>query len=124
MIAGGLVLPVGLSAYGWSATAHVHPAVLIFATGTCGFGPTATTIPANTYVVAAFEVHAASALAAMTVLTCAAGAVMPLAGPPLYEALGLGWGNPALGSVALGLVPMPVLLTKFGESMRRWVVQN
>ena len=121
MVLGGLILPGGLFMYGWSAAAHSAYIVPIIATGVCGFGLTTTTIPASTYLVDAFGIHAASAIAATNALKYAVGAVLPLAGPPLYEHLGLGWGNSILGFVALGLVPVPLLLMIFGERLRtRW----
>lgn len=46
------------------------------------------------------------------------GAVLPLAGPPLYNDLGYGWGNSILGFVALVLVPVPMLFMRFGERIR------
>jgi hypothetical protein len=38
------------------------------------------------------------------------GTFLPLAGPPLYAKLGLGWGNSVLGFIALALIPIPILL--------------
>ena len=121
MVLGGLGLPGGLFMYGWSAAAHGPYMLPIIATGICGCGLTTTTIPASTYLVDAFGIHAASAVAATNALKYAIGAVLPLAGPPLYEHLGLGWGNSVLGFIALGLVPVPLLLMVFGERLRtRW----
>ena len=121
MVVGGLIIPGGLFMYGWSAAAHNPYIIPIIATGVCGFGLTTTTIPASTYLVDAFGIHAASAVAATNALKYAIGGVLPLAGPPLYDRLGLGWGNSVLGFVALGLVPVPLLLMIFGERLRtRW----
>ena len=121
MALGGLIIPGGLFMYGWSADAHGHYIIPIIATGICGFGLTTTTIPASTYLVDAFGIHAASAVAATNALKYAVGAVLPLAGPPLYRRLGLGWGNSVLGFIALGLIPVPLLLMRFGERLRtRW----
>lgn len=47
----------------------------------------------NTYLVDAFTIHAASAMAANTVLRSIFGAVLPLCGLKMYAKLGLGWGN-------------------------------
>ncbi|KAL8898488.1 MAG: hypothetical protein Q9207_006671 [Kuettlingeria erythrocarpa] len=119
MVFGGLVLPAGLFMYGWSAATRAHYIVPIVATGVCGFGLTTTTIPASTYLVDAFGIHAASAVAATNALKYALGTVLPLAGPPLYERLGLGWGNSVLGFVALGMVPIPLFLMRFGGRLRK-----
>jgi len=76
-------------------------------------------MPLQTYLVDAYTVYAASALAASTVLRCVFGAVLPLAGEPLYNKLGLGWGNSLLGSIALVLAPVPFLLSWYGERLRK-----
>ena len=70
------------------------------------------------YLVDAFAIYAASALAANTVVRSIAGAVLPLCGLKMYEALGLGWGNSLLGFIALAMVPLPFLIRKYGEYLR------
>lgn len=117
---GGLFLPAALFMYGWTAQAHVRWIAPIMATGILGFGLSATSIPAATYLVDASGIHAASAIAAMIVLRNVAGAVLPLAGPRLYRRLGLGWGNSVLGFIALAFVPMPLLIMRYGRRIRMW----
>jgi len=46
------------------------------------------------------------------------GTFLPLAGPPLYQNLGLGWGNSVLGFIAVALIPIPILLYRYGEWLR------
>lgn len=75
-------------------------------------------MPISTYLIDAFTVHSASALAANTILRSFAGAFLPLAGPPLYKSLGLGWGNSLLGFIALAAIPIPVLFWRYGERLR------
>ena len=120
VVLGGLVLPAGLFVYGWTARSSIHWIVPILATGVLGFGLMLTTIPANSYLVDSFGIYAASAIAANLVLRNVFGAVFPLAGPPLYDNLGLGWGNSVLGFVALAFIPVPLLLMRYGERVRRW----
>lgn len=77
------------------------------------------------YLVDSFTVYAASALAANTVLRSIAGAVLPLAGIPMYDKLGMGWGNSLLGFIAVGLLPLPWLFIKHGEHLRKkYVIKN
>jgi len=70
------------------------------------------------YLVDAYTRYAASALAATRVLQSLVGAVLPLAGQPMYERLGLGWGNSVLGFIALLFIPVPWLFFKYGEALR------
>jgi hypothetical protein len=70
------------------------------------------------YLVDAYTRYAASAIAASRVLQSVVGAVLPLAGQPMYERLGLGWGNSVLGFIALVFIPVPWLFFKYGEALR------
>ncbi len=77
------------------------------------------------YLVDAYSIYAASALAANTVVRSIAGAVLPLAGLRMYEVLGMAWGNSLLGFIALALVPVPYMILKWGEYLRkRFEIKN
>ncbi len=71
------------------------------------------------YLVDAFSIYAASALASNTVIRSIAGAVLPLAGLRMYSVLGVGWGNSLLGFIALAMIPAPLAIKKYGEFLRR-----
>lgn len=77
-----------------------------------------TFMPANVYLVDVFTVHAASAMAANTVLRSLCAALIPLSSQKMYAAMGYGWGNSLLGFVALFLVPIPFLFLRYGERIR------
>jgi MFS family permease len=119
LIPGSLIIPIGLFLYGWSAEKHVHWIVPIIGTLFVGFGLLATFMPIQTYLVDAFTIHAASAIAASTVLRSLVGTFLPLAGPKLYAALGLGWGNSLLGFIAVALAPLSWIFFKYGERIRK-----
>ncbi|KAJ5780372.1 benomyl/methotrexate resistance protein [Penicillium paradoxum] len=118
MIFAGLVLPVGLFLYGWTAEYGVQWMVPIIGTAFVGVGLIGSFIPTSTYLIDAFGIHSASAIAANTVLRSLFGALIPLAGPDMYEAMGLGWGNSLLGFLSLAMIPIPVLFWKYGEKLR------
>jgi hypothetical protein len=69
-------------------------------------------------MVDAFTNYAASALAAVTFLRSVAGGLLPLAGTPMFNALGVGWGSSALAFIAIVLCPIPILLARYGEWIR------
>jgi hypothetical protein len=75
-------------------------------------------MPANTYLVDVFTVHAASAMAANTVLRSVVAAVLPLAGETMYKKLGYGWGTSVLGFISMTMIPIPFLFLKYGERLR------
>lgn len=118
LIFGILLIPVGLLWYGWTAQYKVHWIAPIVGTSFVGLGILFVFMPVQSYLIDAFPVYAASAIAANTVLRSIVGAVLPLAGQPMYDALGLGWGNSLLAFIALATVPFTYLLIRNGERIR------
>lgn len=119
LVPGGILVPIGLFWYGWSAQARIHwimPDIgaVIFAAGTIlGFQCI------QTYIVDAYTKYAASAIAAATTLRSLAGFGFPLFAPYMYNALGDGWGNSLLGFISIGIgIPAPFLLWFYGEKLR------
>lgn len=113
-----VTIPIGLIWYGWSAEKRLHWIMPIIGTGFVGVGQIATFMPVVTYLIDSFPEYAASVSAANTVLRSLGGAFIPLAGPPLYDALGLGWANSLLGFIAMGMIPVTLGLYKYGEGIR------
>lgn len=118
LIPGSFCIPIGLFWYGWTAQTHQHWILPIIGTLWVGLGLLATFMPIQTYLVDAFTIHAASAIAANTVLRSLVGAFLPLAGPAMYSALGLGWGNSLLAFIALALSPISWIFYRYGQQIR------
>ncbi|THW79947.1 MFS general substrate transporter [Aureobasidium pullulans] len=114
----GITMPIGLFIYGWTAQNHVQWSVPMLGTLFFGIGVISCLICIQTYLIDAFTMHAASAMAANTLLRSILGGLLPLAGLDMYDALGLGWGNSLLGFVALALLPIPVVFYWYGERIR------
>ncbi|MCJ1391882.1 hypothetical protein MMC18_004749 [Xylographa bjoerkii] len=131
MIPGGFCIPIGLFLYGWTAEKHVFWFVRSWEPHLLGRELWHTSyvlralagqiwyIYIKAYLVDAFTEHAASALAANAVWRSVVGALIPLAGLPMYNTLGLGSGNSVLGFIATALIPIPFLLVKYGERLRK-----
>lgn len=75
-------------------------------------------MPGVTYLVDAYTVYAASVSAASTVFRSLLGALLPLAGNSMYNALGVGWGTSVLGFIAVAFIPVPFVFWKFGQRIR------
>ncbi|WEW56773.1 hypothetical protein PRK78_002225 [Emydomyces testavorans] len=118
LIPGGLFIPIGLLWYGWTAERGVHYVVPIVGTFFVGVGMIITIMATSTYLVDAYTLHAASAMAANTLFRSVVGAVLPLGGLRMYSKLGLGWGNSLLAFIALVLVPLPIFFFRYGERIR------
>ncbi|PLB35948.1 MFS transporter [Aspergillus candidus] len=118
MLVGCWAIPAGLFWYGWAAEYKVHWIVPILGTGVFAIGLMTVFMCANTYLVDSYLKYAASVTAANTALRSLVGAVLPLAGPSMYDALGLGWGNSLLAFISLALCVCPVLFWRYGEAIR------
>lgn len=118
MIAAGFFVPAGLFLYGWTAQYRIQWAVPLLGTLLVGIGICIINININLYLVDAYTVYAASALAGSTVLRSIFGATFPLFALQLFDDLGLGWGNSLLAFIALGMWPITLLLFWYGERLR------
>jgi multidrug resistance protein len=85
MIYANLCISIGLFWYGWAADKKVHWIVPIIGSGVFAAGVLGTFMPIATYLIDAFTIYAASALAANTVLRSLMGALLPLAGPAMVH---------------------------------------
>ncbi|KAI0390779.1 MFS general substrate transporter [Xylariaceae sp. FL0594] len=122
---GSACIPAGLFLYGWSAQYKVHWIVPIIGTGLCGVGNILVFFCIQTYLVDAFTVYAASAIASNTIIRSVVGGVLPLAGLRLFEKLGYGWGNSLLGFIAIAFLPIAFIIRRYGERLRkRYEIKN
>jgi hypothetical protein len=70
------------------------------------------------YLVDAYEVFAASAMAAASLSRCSFGAVLPFAAKPMYSAMGVAWATSLLGFFSLALCVVPFVFVKWGGKLR------
>lgn len=117
---GSLTFPIGLFIYGWSTEKHVHWIIPQIGTAITGFGSILIFVGIQTYLVDAFVEYAASVIGANAVLRGIAGALIPLSGLKMYDALGWGWGNSLLAFIALVFAPMPWIFGLYGGKIRGW----
>ncbi|KAJ5794307.1 hypothetical protein N7457_000906 [Penicillium paradoxum] len=123
MIIFACILPISFFWYGWSAEKHVFWIVPIIGMLPFGVGMMGVYMPIQTYVIDCYPKYAASANATLTATRSLVGALLPLAGPAMFDALGLGWGNSLLGFLALAFMPIPIVFIKWGKDIRlKWPV--
>jgi multidrug resistance protein len=132
---GAFIMPCGFFIYGWTAQYKTHWIAPIIGLGVIGVGKNAAValleiilteytgnlicfMAISIYLVDAYTTYAASALAANTVMRSIAGATLPLCGLKMYDQLGLGWGNSLLAFIAIAMLPIPILILRFGEKLR------
>ncbi|KAL0932494.1 cycloheximide resistance protein [Colletotrichum truncatum] len=118
LVVGAVFVPIGLFWYGWTAEYKVHWFVPIIGTTFTGIGIVIAYTTIATYLVDAYTVYSASVIAASAILRCLLGALLPLAGGAIFDALGVGWGNSVLGFISLAFLPLPFILYMYGERIR------
>jgi len=119
MVPASIVLPVGLILSGWAAQRHLHWIATDIGIACIGGGMIISFQAIQTYIIDAFTLHAASALAATSCLRSLAGFGFPLFAPAMFNKLGYGKGCTILACLAIILgCPAPFVLWKYGRRIR------
>ena len=119
MVPGSFLVSIGLFWYAWSAQEHTHWVIpnlgaLVYSVGGIIFFQ-----GIQVYLVDAYTMYAASAIAAAAFLKSLLAFVLPLFAPYLYARLDIGWGTSLLAFIALAFgIPSPLLLWKYGQHPR------
>lgn len=103
---------------GWTARASIHWIVPCLAGIMFGMGYLCLFMALLNYLVDAYEVFAASAMAAASLSRSSFGAVLPFAAKPMYRALGVPWASSLLGFFSVALCVIPFVFVKWGGKMR------
>jgi len=98
---GTIFIPIGFFISGWAAEKHVHWIVVDIGLVFIAASLISCFQSIQTYVIDAFTLYAASALAAITCVRALCGFGFPLFAPSMYNALGYGLGNSILAAVAI-----------------------
>jgi DHA1 family multidrug resistance protein-like MFS transporter len=83
-----------------------------------GFGLMSIFLQALNYLVDAYLMFAASAIAGNTFMRSLAGAGFPLFARQMFQGMGIQWASTLLGCVALVLAPIPFIFYKYGAKIR------
>ncbi|OTB00225.1 hypothetical protein M426DRAFT_242737 [Hypoxylon sp. CI-4A] len=116
---GAVAVPIGLFWFAWTNGADIHWIVSIIGTGFFGFGIAVISLGIFNYIVDAYTIFAASALAGAVVLRSIFAAVFPLFTPVMYQNLGIHWASSVPAFLALALTPFPVIFYRYGAAIRR-----
>lgn len=116
---GGPCLALAMFWFGWTANFnYVHWIVPTIAGCFAAASMLLIFVSFLNYLVDAYLMFAASAIAANTVARSAAGSAAPLFTDQMFTALGVGGGSSLIGGVAVLLACIPFLFYKYGESIR------
>ncbi|KAF9894102.1 hypothetical protein FE257_009075 [Aspergillus nanangensis] len=115
-----ILIPAGQLWFAWTGSpASIHWVVPLLAGVPFGAGNTATFIYISNYITDSYGIYAASALAGNTVVRNIMGGCLPLAGTPMYRAMGPNWAGTLLGLLEVAIIPIPFVFYKYGHLIRR-----
>lgn len=121
MIAGGVAFPIGLLWFCWTGNyhEHVHWIVPTISGLFTGFGLIAIFNPSMNYIIDAYLLFAASAMAGNSFLRSTFGGVFPLFASFMFKNMGTNWAGLLLGLFAVVLIACPVGFLKYGKKLRQ-----
>ncbi|PNP60175.1 hypothetical protein THARTR1_00199 [Trichoderma harzianum] len=117
-IVGSVLVPIGIFMFGWTTYASVHWIVPIIGSAIFGLGNLLVFSSVFTFLVDAYPMYAASALAANAFVRCSFAAVFPLFGTQMYNTLGYQWASSLLAFLTVAMMPFPYLFFKYGKKIR------
>lgn len=100
-------------------TKDIHWAVPAASGVFSGFGLMSIFLQALNYLVDAYLMFAASAIAGNTFMRSLAGAGFPLFARQMFDGMGIQWAATLLGCVAAVLAPIPFILYIYGAKIRQ-----
>lgn len=120
MMVGAVLFPIGLFMFAWTGN---YPEVLWIVPTLSGLltgaGIMTIFLQALNYLIDAYLIVAASAIAANTFLRSFFGAGFPLFATQMFTKLGVDWAGSLLGFLAIAFMPIPFLFYRYGESLRK-----
>ncbi|KAI9901325.1 hypothetical protein N3K66_003142 [Trichothecium roseum] len=120
VMAGGISFAIGIFWFGWTGyTPNIHWIVPALSGIFTGFGLMSIFLQALNYLVDAYLMFAASAIAGNTFLRSLAGAGFPLFARQMFTGMGIQWAATLLGCVAVVLAPIPFIFYRYGAKIRQ-----
>ncbi|TKA24953.1 hypothetical protein B0A50_06051 [Salinomyces thailandicus] len=116
---GAFCIPICLFWFGWSSRPDVHYIVPIIGTAWFTIGAFLLFNSVLNYLPDAYPEVAASVLAGNDLFRSSFGAGFPLFASAMYNKLGVGWASSLLGFLSIVFIPIPFLLYKYGETLRK-----
>ncbi|SCV00866.1 LANO_0F08966g1_1 [Lachancea nothofagi CBS 11611] len=120
MVIAGIVFPIGILWFCWTGNYadKVNFMVPTVAGSFIGFGLIGIFLPCFNYIIDSYLFLSASAIAGNTFMRSSFGASFPLFAGFMFNNMGVNWAGLLLGLFALAMVPVPLLLMKYGKTLR------
>ncbi|KAK0623769.1 major facilitator superfamily domain-containing protein [Immersiella caudata] len=120
VIIGAVCMPIVTAFYGWSAQLRLGVHCTLISSALMGSSMTLALVPLTAYIVDAFGLYAASATTGIIVTRCLMSTFLPLLTGPLVDWYGYGWAFTVFAGLTMMLVPIPVLMLRYGAHWRRF----
>lgn len=140
MIAGAILLPIGLFWFAWYAlfpwpltlvlsmrnpntlyrtsNPHILWVPQVLATAIIGLGTMVSFWQGVSYLIDCYGFYSNSAIAVNTFIRSLFGAFFPLFTPVMYQNLGVPWATSLLAFLCVAFAPVPILFYIYGERIR------
>ena len=115
---GGPILSASIFYLAWTSRSSVPPIVPMLAGIPFGLGFILIFMALLNYITDAYEIYAASAMAATSCARSVCGAVLPLATGPMYSAMGVPWATSLVGIASTVCIAVPVGFWIWGDKLR------
>ncbi|KAK2628091.1 hypothetical protein QTJ16_002737 [Diplocarpon rosae] len=118
LIMAAAIFPLVTFFYGWVPSMHWPVWLLLLQVGFLGFVLIIMSAPVSSYIVDSFRLYSASAMTMVLLTRCTMGTLLPLTIPPLTDALGLGGAFAFLAILCTLMIPLPILVMRYGGKWR------
>ncbi|CAN8101587.1 unnamed protein product [Discula destructiva] len=113
-----ILLPISLFCFAWTTDPSIHPIIPVLASVLWGWSFYSLILMTFTYTEDAYKTFSASALAGIGLIRNLFGAAFPLFAHSLFTEMGYEWAGTLLAGLALALVPIPFVLSRYGRVLR------
>lgn len=118
-IFGAWLTVIGLFWFAWTIYPSIHWIVPMIGSGIFGCGVILVYSGIFTFLVEAYPIYAASALAANSFARSSFAGAFPLFGLQLYHKLGYHWATTLLACLTLLMAPFPYIFFRYGKRIRQ-----
>ncbi|EIN09356.1 MFS general substrate transporter [Punctularia strigosozonata HHB-11173 SS5] len=117
-LVGAILLPLSLFWFGWTSRASIHWIVPIIATLFYSIGTFFVFQAGLNYLQDCYPRHVASVFAGNDLFRSCLGAAFPIFASAFFRNLGVGKACSVLGGISVAMIPIPVVLWKYGPKIR------
>ncbi|KAF4534551.1 MFS multidrug transporter [Lasiodiplodia theobromae] len=113
-----IAFPISLLWFAWTTSPSIHPLIPVLASALWGWSFYTLILMTFTYTEDSYKVYSASALAGIGLIRNLFGAAFPLFAHSMFTQLGYQWASTILAGLALVLVPIPFVWSRYGRVLR------